>query len=88
MSATKSYLLSENAEVEVSRRASVLSQARRIRNYLPKLKEQRDEAAQRLADLEELIRDEEAALVDQQFEVEHSAVEVQRRNVSREQDVA
>jgi hypothetical protein len=50
-------MLSENAEVEVSRRASVLSQARRIRDYLPKLKEQRDEAAQRLADLEELIQD-------------------------------
>ena len=88
MPATKSYMLSENAKVEVSRRASVLSQARRIRDYLPKLKEQRDEAAQPLADLEELIRDEEAALVDLQFEVEHSAVEVQRRNVSREQDVA
>jgi len=81
-------VLSENAEVEVSRRASVLSQARRFRDYLPKLKEQRNEDAQRLADLEELVRDEEAALVDLQFEVEHSAVEVQRRNVSREQDVA
>ena len=55
---------------------------------MPKLKEQRNEDAQRLADLEELVRDEEAALVDLQFEVEHSAVEVQRRNVSREQDVA
>lgn len=46
---------------EIDRRVALWGQRERIVAYLPRLYEQREEALRRLADLDQLIADEEAA---------------------------
>ncbi len=48
-----------NADRDAARRAALWVQGQRIEAYLPRLYEQHQEAAQRLRELDELIRDEE-----------------------------
>ena len=51
----------ENTAQAVERRAALWCQKERIEKYLPELHRQREEAATRLAELDALIADEEAA---------------------------
>lgn len=47
---------------DMDRRVALWNEAERIRKYLPTLHRQREEALRRLADLDRLISDEEAAV--------------------------
>ena len=51
-----------NADAAINRRVALWCQRERIVAYLPRLHEQREEALRRLADLDQLIADEEAAV--------------------------
>jgi hypothetical protein len=70
MTATNWERYRENTDEAISRRAAAWNQSLRIESYLPVLAKQRDEAAAKLAEIEQLIADEKQAIIELRAEAQ------------------